>query len=442
MGFLDAVEDIGGAIVDAGKGFAEAVDAAGPIVDKLLRAANSPILEGGQVIIAGMRRTTGTGKPDDGDQFGQGGQRFRDASDVLATAEPTDDWTGSGADAYATSNRRQQGRTVTMAGLDRQVQTVIAREAFQVGYHRGKLDDQSNWLADVGLTTFKLGLIPGIGPAMKAAAETQCVIAAVGSSAMELASLSDEVSVNAAAVQGLVGHYEQVGRSTGDVAPMSPPPPPPGDPGEDPKDGPPDGDEAPPRDSPGEGPTDAPGGGGSDGGGGGSSGGGGAPSGGGGPASVPPPAAAVPSMTAPAVPAAPMTGGGPAAAGGVPAAMGGLPSAPGGAPAGAGGAAMLGQLIQAAVQRALDQRAAQQARDEKDAEDREKELEDPAKDEDGDGIPDAEQDTGPEAAPGAQAGGRAPIHVEFDVDPERLATPMTVTLDRDRSIVVPPTTTT
>jgi hypothetical protein len=323
---------------------------------------------------------------------------------------------------------------------------VIAREAFQVGYHRGKLDDQSNWLADVGLTTFKLGLIPGIGPAMKAAAETQCVIAAVGSSAMELASLSDEVSVNAAAVQGLVGQYEQAGRSTGDSAPMSPPPAPPGGPGEDPKDGPPDGDEAPPGEPPGEGPTNAPGGGGSDGGGGGASGGGGAPSAGGAPASIPPPpAAAVPSMTAPAVPAAPMTGGGPAASGGVPAAMGGLPSALGGAPAGAGagGAAMLGQLIQAAVQRALDQQTAEQkARDEKDAEDREKELEDPAQDEDGDGIPDAEQDTGSEAAPGAQAGGRAPIHVEVDVDPERLETPMTVTLDRDRPIVVPPTTTT
>jgi hypothetical protein len=103
---------------------------------------------------------------------------------------------------------------------------------------------------------------------------------------------------------------------------------------------------------------------------------------------------------------------------------------------------MLGQLIQAAVQRALDQQAAQQARDEKDAEDREKELEDPAKDEDGDGIPDAEEVSGPEAAPVAQAGGPVPVHVEFDVDPERLATPMTVTLDRDRSIAVPPTTTT
>jgi hypothetical protein len=121
---------------------------------------------------------------------------------------------------------------------------------------------------------------------------------------------------------------------------------------------------------------------------------------------------------------------------------GGLPPALGGAPAGAGGAAMLGQLIEAAVQRALDQQAAQQARDETDAEDREKEPEDPAKDEDGDGIPDAEEATGTEAAPGVQAGGPAPVHVEFDVDPERLATPMTVTLDRDRSIAVPPTTTT
>jgi hypothetical protein len=48
----------------------------------------------------------------------------------------------------------------------------------------------------------------------------------------------------------------------------------------------------------------------------------------------------------------------------------------------------------------------------------------------------------PIAAPGDVHGGRAPIHVEMDVDPARLDQPMTVTLDRDHPIVLPPTTTT
>ena len=71
---------------------------------------------------------------------------------------------------------------MTMADLDREVETVIAREALQIDFHRGKLDDQSNWLADVGVTTLNLGRVIGVGPAMTAALETQAVIAAVGSS--------------------------------------------------------------------------------------------------------------------------------------------------------------------------------------------------------------------------------------------------------------------
>ena len=105
MGLVDAVEDIGDAVMDAGKGIAQVFNHAGPLgnpipvigalsklddvieagsrvvdwvkggSDKVRRTANSPILQGGQLVIAGMRRTTGTGEPDHGDQFGQGSQQ-------------------------------------------------------------------------------------------------------------------------------------------------------------------------------------------------------------------------------------------------------------------------------------------------------------------------------------------------------------------------------
>lgn len=459
MGFLDAVEGIGEAVANVGKGVGVAFGELGAVknvmpligrLDEALRPANSPILEGGQVIIAGMRRTTGTGEPDRGDQFGRGSQRFRDAAGVLATAGPTDDWAGSGADAYDAANHRQRGRTMTMSDLDHGVHTVVAGEAFQIGYHRGKLDDQSNWLADVGRTTFALGLIPGIGPAMKAAAETQAVIAAVGSSSMELASLSDEVSANAAAVQRLVGQYQAVADSTSVGLTAPPPPPPPEGSGEEPPEG--EGDESPPP-GPSEDDASAPSGDdGSSAPSSGGGGGGGTPSGGGGGAPVgDPEPSTVPHMTAPPLPQAPVAGGGPGAASGVPAAPGPLPAAMGAAPAGAGvggATSALGPLIQAAVQRAFELKNAeeveQKAREEEEKKrtEEEQDTEHPAKDEDGNGIPDTEEGIGAEAAPGAVDGGRAPIHVEFDVDPNRLETPMTVTLDRDRPIVVPPTATT
>jgi hypothetical protein len=42
----------------------------------LLRAANAPILTGGQLVIAGMKLTTGLGEPEDGARFGRGGSRL------------------------------------------------------------------------------------------------------------------------------------------------------------------------------------------------------------------------------------------------------------------------------------------------------------------------------------------------------------------------------
>src|SRR6478736_7607462 len=128
MGLLDAVGEIGEAVANVGKSIGQDFDDVGPLgrlipmtggIDKFLLAANSPILVGGQMVIAGMRRTTGTGEPDTGDQFGQGSNRFHEASQVSATAEPTDDWTGSGADAYAGQNGKQRRRVMTMADLDR-----------------------------------------------------------------------------------------------------------------------------------------------------------------------------------------------------------------------------------------------------------------------------------------------------------------------------------
>ena len=44
-------------------------------LNKFLRAADSPILDGGQVVIAGMKLTTGIGEPEHGERFGRGGAR-------------------------------------------------------------------------------------------------------------------------------------------------------------------------------------------------------------------------------------------------------------------------------------------------------------------------------------------------------------------------------
>jgi hypothetical protein len=98
------------------------------------------LLDSGQLIIAGMKTTTGEGEPELGEQFVRGHGGFDKAGEVLRTAVPDDRWEGAGARAYADQNTRQQVRTETMADADRAVRAVIGRYA---GVADGVISDTS-----------------------------------------------------------------------------------------------------------------------------------------------------------------------------------------------------------------------------------------------------------------------------------------------------------
>ncbi|MDT5327011.1 MAG: hypothetical protein QOF25_4163 [Mycobacterium sp.] len=430
-------------VIAVGGRFAGRAEKAG--LNKFLRAANAPILDSGQLVIAGMKLTTGLGEPEDGERFGRGGARLHDADATLRSAEPTANWSGAGANSYSVQNVEQLARTRAMAAADHQVHGVLATEAFQVRLHRDRLDDWYNWLADVGLVTFALGLLPDVGQGLRAVADVQAVLVAVGRSSSELYQLSSEVGANAAALQQLVGRYENVGQTANlsqRGADQNPPPPPSAPHEQSPPDGPGDKDsedtpttprsEQPPG-NPGQfvAPTQTSGGPGS-------GGGSGSPAMGG-----PPP---TPPVDLPAVQGQQTSAGGgrPSGPGTQPGPLGGMP--PGAMSAGpapmaaAPGVpvALIKEAVQAAMQREAERQAAE---DEEDKDDEE--------DDDGDGKPDAEEDTDgdgkpdekkdePVAAPGGIDAGRAPVRIEMDVDVERLTTPITVTVDRENSIGPPP----
>jgi hypothetical protein len=441
-------------------------------LNKFLRAADSPILDGGQVVIAGMKLTMGIGEPENGERFGRGGARCHDAGTTLRSAQPSASWSGEGADSYAVQNVQQTARTKAIAAVDHEVHRVIAEEALQVGFHRDHLDDWSNFLADFGLVTFALGLIPGVGQELKAAAELQAVLAAVASSSTELYQMSSEAEANAAELQQLVGRYENVAQ-TANLSPtaLDPDPPPPAPPSAPPEQSPTDGQH---HQQPGNGPT--------------------AP-----PTFFPSPPAPMsapsgPVRSAPSMPAAggsgsgggagsPMSGGLPAArsvdmpaspevltrtasgstvpppsSGALPGVSGGMPPSPmgaGAAPPTASGVpvALIKEAVQAAMQREAEKQSEVRKSDGEEDKDKDgkpdaerdlaKHLE---KDLDGDGKPDADHEEEveadekdqPAAASGGVDGGRAPVHIEMDVDTEQLPTPMTVTVDCENPIGSPP----
>ena len=376
----------------------------------LLRAANAPILTGGQLVIAGMKLTTGFGEPEDGARFGQGGARLHGAAATLMSAQATESWSGAGATAYSVTDVKQMTRARAMAAVDHEVHGVLATEAFQIDFHRDRLDGVYNWLADVGLLTSALGLVPGVGQGLKAAADAQAVLVAVGRSSLELDQLSSEVEANAAALQQLVRRYEEV-EQTADLsqtvqdqdppAPPPPPPPPPPEPSpeDESKDQPAEGEprRPPPEPAPGS-PAQCV-----------------ASHATGGPPRTPSPTPPAAVAQVPASPARSATGA-PPAGGMPPAAMSGgaAPTAPApGIPIG-----LIKEAVLAALKQDADRQAAEDEKDKEDGDD-EDEI-----DEDGDGKPDEAKDD-EAAGPGGS-------------DTSQLSTPIAVTVDSENPIGPPP----
>jgi len=206
-------------------------DRAGEVVETLLDAVGSDLLDYGQLLITGLKSTTGQGAPENGEVFGQAQTAFNGVNDTLKSAVPADGWDGSGSYAYADQNTRQQLRSEAMADADHEVHKVLYREAAQITLRRGYLDDQHNFLVNTSYVTFPLQFIPRYGEAMKMAVEIAALQAALGESYYQMNQLQSEVVQNAADLQQAVGRYSGVADGAGlpgAALNFDPPPPPPG----------------------------------------------------------------------------------------------------------------------------------------------------------------------------------------------------------------------
>ena len=203
---------------------------AGEVVEKLMDAAGSDLLEFGQAVITGLKNTTGQGDPESGEVFGQAQRTFNGVDETLRSAVPIG-WDGSGSYAYADQNTRQQLRTEAMADADHEVHKVLYREAAQITLRRGYLDDQYNFLANTSYVTFPLQFIPRYGEAMKLVIEIAALQTALGESGYQMNQLQSEVAQNAAELQQAVGRYSGVADGaevSGAAVNFDPPPPPTG----------------------------------------------------------------------------------------------------------------------------------------------------------------------------------------------------------------------
>jgi hypothetical protein len=175
-----------------------------------VKAGESDLLAFGQLVIAGLKSTTGLGDPECGEAFGRAQATFDAVDTALKSALPANGWDGAGAYGYADQNTRQQMRSEAMADADREVHKVLCREAAQIILCRGHLDDQSNFLAGTSVVAGPPQTAPRYGEAMKLGIEIAALQTALGESCRQLSRLHAEVTQNAADLQQAVGRYSSV----------------------------------------------------------------------------------------------------------------------------------------------------------------------------------------------------------------------------------------
>lgn len=246
MGFLEFVDDVVDTVTDAAgkiKNAAKVVEVIakkGDLLDVVdfakgvgkwaspLAIAPTPILVGGQKIIQGMRWTTGDGDPVVGTAFIAGARAFGDLDQRFASARPDSSWSGGSAPrAYERRVDKQQTHVAIMRDADRDVGSVMSREAGEINEARRILDDLHNNLAEIGEYTKWLG-VGQIGKVAQFAVETTAVSQALWEATEKLLEMQDCANNNAASVNTADEMYKSVATeatqqdSSGDFDPGSP----------------------------------------------------------------------------------------------------------------------------------------------------------------------------------------------------------------------------
>lgn len=195
----DEEDPVEAAVAQAGLG-ADAIGvfqmAGEPIADKFLKVSptnfssysspkpkiqgfGTPIIGAALLAINTMQLSCGFEDPETGDRFGKGAEHFNTISDTLKSATPTDLWHGTGSNAYAGENDRQQERAATMSKIDSEVQGIIANQAEQIKKTRMALDVAATYLTVCIPIAIAIGKTPPTGPAQQMAFEMSAVAIAM-----------------------------------------------------------------------------------------------------------------------------------------------------------------------------------------------------------------------------------------------------------------------
>jgi len=170
-------------------------------------AAETPVIEAGLWAIIAFNWMCGVGDPEKGDRFGEGGSRFNEIIEQLKSAAPDASWTGSGSDAYAGQNVKQQDRAKTMVDADFDMNQIISCEANQLNGTRDILDHAGTVLGYAIVPALAALRIPVIGPEISLGIQLGAVGGTVPVCQVEMIQMAARAVENAQSIQKAIDLY-------------------------------------------------------------------------------------------------------------------------------------------------------------------------------------------------------------------------------------------
>ncbi len=169
--------------------------------------ADSKIIWAAQMLIDGMKLTTGSGTPVNGDEFRESSKRLEDVVLTLISAEPHGDrWNGTASEVYAATNASHRRLTSRVQAADETIAGVLDTEAGQVARTRETLQDQNDWLKAYDLATCWMQA-SGPGRAIKVVLDTAASVAALDIAGGTMVILVKNSLENAGRITGRTGDY-------------------------------------------------------------------------------------------------------------------------------------------------------------------------------------------------------------------------------------------
>ena len=170
--------------------------------------AGSPILAAAQLAIQGMKATTGSGEPEDGEAFEKSAGLYEEAGNLLIDAAPAEDrWNGTAADTYEAKNGEHRRLTLEVAAAEKEMRQALSGLAVQVTSTRRDLQDAIDFLSDYDTSTSWMNFIPG-GAAVKAASDAAVAATQLGVAQASIAKLVAESVSVAQSMQTPLGRYD------------------------------------------------------------------------------------------------------------------------------------------------------------------------------------------------------------------------------------------